>query len=133
MSDEQQRALSGSFVLGLTLTDKRTIQMTGYVYSDDTPDQLNRRLDWFQDTMSRQLVRADITAKEAEIAKSDAAIVELAEHFDMLQQKKKKGSLSSQEKSNLDQYEASVRHWERTKESAAAAILAAKLKLNGSA
>src|SRR5882672_8727625 len=109
MSDE--RALAGSFVVSVALTDKRNLQMTGYVYSDDTPDELNHRLDWFQDTISRQLVRSDLTAKEAEIAQSDAAIGELAEHFDILQSKKKKGSLSSQEKSNLDQYEGSVRHW----------------------
>jgi len=131
--EEPNKLLKGSFMLQVTLTDRRALQMTGYIYADDDPHTINRRLDEWQDMLDRQAVRCDMTTKLAEAAQADASIAELAEHYDMMLNKKKKGSLNSQERLNMDQYEGSVRMWHKKKETALAAIEAAKKRLNGAA
>ena len=126
------RSLAGNFELTIVLTDKRQLRMTGYVYSDDDAVSINARLDQFQDVLDRQAVRVDIVTKEAEIAQNDRAIEALVQHNDALMNLQKGAAkLTATQKQQLAQFEQSVRFHVQQKESKAAAIAAAKQKLNG--
>lgn len=134
MNEDSQRTLSGNFEVALNLTTARQIRMTGYVYSDDTAKDINERIDRFQDALDRQVVRYDIVMKEAEIATAEASIEQLADHHaELMSLEKGTKKLTSQQRMQLTQYEASVRRWKNQKESAEAAIEAARHKLNGAA
>lgn len=133
MSDKE-RTLSGNFEITANLTDKRQVRMTGYVYSDDTPDELNTRLDWFQTTIDRQGIRYDLINKEAQIAAAEASMEAMREGYEELIALKAKGrKLTSQQMVGVDQYEPRLR---ATKEGIAglrAAVAEGRKKLNGAA
>jgi hypothetical protein len=130
-----ERTLSGNFQLTAVLTDKRQLVLTGYVYSDDTPHDINARLDAYQDALDRQAIRVDVmVTKTAELARAEAAVVELMAHNEALSKRQSAGKkLTSQQVQQMSHFDDQLRHWMRTKESVAAAIEEGKRKLNGAA
>ena len=126
-------AVVGNFEFTAVLTDKRQLRMTGYVYSDDDPHKVDDRLDTFQASIDRQMIRADIVNKEAESARIEASLEALIQHNEELLSLSKAGKLTSSQKQQLGQFESSVRFHKKQKESLAAAVNAAKKKLNGAA
>lgn len=127
-------AVVGNFEITVNLTDKRQLRMTGYVYSDDDPQQINGRLDSFMDVADRQVVRADIVTKEAELVVAERSVEALVAHNEELMKLKDDRKLTSQQKQQLAQFESSVRFHTKQKESLHAAIAAARKKLlNGAA
>jgi hypothetical protein len=131
---EDDRKIVGNFDVTLNLTDKRGIKMTGYVYSDDTPEEVNARVDSFQDVLDRQMVRCDMLNKEAEVASSTVGLENYREHMQGLVDLQKTGKkLTSQDKAMIAKYDLESRSWIKRIQSAQAAIEAAKRKLNGAA
>jgi len=133
---EQPRStIAGTFELALNLTDKRQIKMLGYVYSDDTAAEINKRVDEFQDVLDRQGVRCDIVNKEAQVAAMTQNLRNLRDAYDELAERKRSGkTLTSQQKNNMDNYERSTKQSKEMIESLTAAITEGKKKLaNGSA
>lgn len=107
---EALRAISGSFTITCTLTDKRQIQMSGHVYTDDNPAELNKRVDWYMDTVDRQSVRSSISNKKAEIAQHVSNLNLYKSSFDELVKKQKRGKkLMTNEQQAVDNYDAGVR------------------------
>lgn len=138
MSEEQapksERTLSGNFELTLILSDKRQCRMTGYVYSDDTKDQINARIDLYQDVMDRQFIRADLVNKEAQVQSIIVGLDQMAEHMRALAEKKDNGKpLSTVEKDKAKQFDVTVKQMVRQRESLQAAIAEGRRQLNGSA
>ncbi len=126
------RSLAGNFELTIVLTDKRQLRMTGYVYSDDDAASIDARLDQFQNALDRQAIRADVVLKEAEITQLDTNLEALVQHNDALMNLQKGAAkLTATQKQQLAQFEQSVRWHTQQKESKAAAIAAARRKLNG--
>ena len=126
------RSLAGNFALTIDLTDKRKLQITGYIYSDDTPEQINARLDQCQDALDRQAIRTDVVVKEAEITQLGVNLEALVQHNEaLLNLQKGNVKLTATQKQQMGQFEASVRWHTQQKESKAAAIAAARRKLNG--
>lgn len=133
MTDEVRTA-TGSFQITIVLTDKRQINMTGYVYSDDTQHDIDKRLDSYMDVLDRQLVRADVTNKEAQLAQQDTILEQHAARFQAFAELKQSGQkLSIQQKNELTQYDTNVQFVKRQKESLRAAIAEGKKRLNGAA
>lgn len=135
MSEEGQRLAAGNFTLtGVLAEGKRQISMTGYVYSDDTADEINKRLDRFQDAIDRQVLRAEMKIKEDEIKRNEAGIEQLAQHYESLVRRKNTGKkLTSQELDQMDKYDSSVQFLRRSNEAARQAIADHKKRLNGAA
>ena len=131
---DADRTATGSFQITIVLTDKRQINMTGYVYSDDTQHDIDLRLDGYMDVLDRQLVRADVTNKEAQLAAQDAVLEQHAARFEAFADLQKSGKkLSIQQKNELGQYDTNVQFVKRQKESLRAAIAEGKKRLNGAA
>ena len=127
---EAQRTLSGNMEITLNLTQSRGIKVTGYIYSDDTPDEINKRIDTFQRCLDRQAVAVDIISKEAQIESLKAGLENGASHYqNLIDEKAAKGKLNSQQKSQLDRYDADVRGVQVQIASLRSAIARAKAKL----
>ena len=135
MNDEHQRLAAGNFTLSVILGDtKRQISMTGYVFNDDSPKELNERLDRYQDAIDRQVLRAEMKAHEDNIKRGELAIEQLAAHYEMMVRRKQSGKkLSSQELDQLDKYDVSVEFQKRAIVEARKNIADAKKRLNGAA
>jgi len=128
------RVASGSFQVTITLTDKRQITMSGCVYSDDNKHDIDERIDAYMDVLDRQLVRADVTNKEAQLAQQDTILEQHAARFAAFAELKNTGQkLSIQQKNELSQYDTNVQFVKRQKESLRAAIAEGKKRLNGAA
>lgn len=124
-------AVVGNFEITVNLTDKRQLRMTGYVYSDDNTPLVNARIDSYMDVIDRQMVRADIITKEAEIATSEASLEAITAHNEELLNLQKVGKLTSQQKQQFAQFESSMRFHVKMRDSAKAALAEARRKLNG--
>jgi hypothetical protein len=124
----------GNFEVSVTLTDKRTIKMSGYVYNGETPEEINQALDLVNDALDRQQVRYDVVNKESQIESITQNLEVHRDHFNELVEKRNKaGKLTSQEKQMIDKYDSDVRGAVRSVESLKAAVAAGRKKLNGSA
>jgi hypothetical protein len=105
----KDRTLSGTFQVALNITDRRQIMMTGQVYSDDTPQEIHRRVDLFQEVLDRQGIRADVINKEAQITMHLVNIEAIKKAGEALLERKRAGrKLTSQEKAGIDNYEPSL-------------------------
>jgi len=135
MNDEHQRLAAGNFTLSVILGDtKRQISMTGYVFNDDSAQELNERLDRYQDAIDRQVLRAEMKSHEDNIKRGELAIEQLAAHYEMMVRRKQSGKkLSSQELDQLDKYDVSVEFQKRAIVEARKNIADAKKRLNGAA
>lgn len=59
------RIALGNFNLTAQLPNQRSVQVAGYIYSDDDAGALNARLDLYQTVIERQRVRCEIPELEA--------------------------------------------------------------------
>lgn len=126
------RVAIGNFTITLNLSDKRGLSVQGVIYSDDTPKELNERLDMFQDVLDRQHIRADVQNKEAQINQLIESLEPAAQGYEDLVELKKKGKrLTSQQLQSLDHYDTNVRSVKRNVESLQHAVRAGRMKLNG--
>lgn len=104
------RTLAGNFECTLNLTDKRGIRVTGYIYSDDTAQQVNARVDAMMDVLDRQAIRADIVTKRAQIEGLTQNLQQHRDHYVALVEKKNTvKSLTSAEKKQIEDYDPQVK------------------------
>jgi len=130
MTEEAKRVITGNIDLTLNLTDRRGIKISGYVYSDDTPKDLNERVDRLQDVLDRQAIRCDITVKEAQIAGHVQNLQSFKQSYaGMLAIQNAGKKLTSQQKNAIDNYAPSVERAEAEIASLRAAIAEARKKL----
>jgi hypothetical protein len=127
---EPPRVVAGTFDITLNLSDRRGIKMTGYVYSDDTPKEINGRVDQFQDVLDRQAIRSDIVNKEAQVVGHIQNLEAFKQSYEELSTKQTAGGkLTSQEKLGMANFEPGVKRAKEAIESLRAAIKAAHDKL----
>jgi phage-related protein len=126
------RTVTGNFEVAMALSQQRTIKMTGCTYSDDDVATVNARVDIVQDVLDRQFVRADITNKEAQIAAMEQNLENLDDSVQGLVKLRETGkSLNSQQKLQVQNYDASRGQQMKTIASLRAAIVAGRQKING--
>lgn len=126
------RAISGNFEVTMQLSQQRHLKVTGYIFTDDTIDEINKRVDVAQDVLERQFMRVDVTNKAAQIESMEANIKAIQEHTEGLVAKRKEGkSLTSQEKQQLANSGAQLDKMREIIATTQNAISAAKIKLNG--
>ncbi len=124
------RHATGQFTLGLQITQQRSIQMVGYVYSDDNLAAVNARVDQFQAVLDRQFIKADIVTKRAQIASHVQNLTLFKQGYDNLLGKQTRGKkLTSQELQGLANYEPGVKQATEAIESLRAAIAEAEKQL----
>lgn len=103
------RQAVGQFTVTLNLTQQRGITMVGYVYDDDSSNDVHKRIDFYQSVLDRQFIRADLVNKRAQIAGHVQNLANFKQHYDGLVRKQKAGKvLPSTEKDALRNYDTSV-------------------------
>lgn len=109
--DTAQQAVLGNFQLSAQLPDGKSFNVSGYLFSGESVESLNARLDLLHGVVDRQRTLAEIPELEK---KMDAAVKRLVEYrgfCDALvhKQQTKKSSLSSQEKQQLDMMDINIK------------------------
>jgi hypothetical protein len=136
--DGNPRLITGTVTVKLMLTQTREIMVSGHLYSDDTPDKVNQRIDEWQDALDRQAVRCDIVNKEAQIAALEQGMKDALERGETLKakhaasrdlQRPDRVKFTSAEEKELNQMVLNAQGWKKQAESLRAAISAAKLKI----
>lgn len=138
--DGRLRTITGNFQCQMQLSQQRTISVTGYIFSDDSPDQVNARLDQFQDALDRQFIRCDLVNKEAQVKAIMAEVERYRDTLDGLAAKsagtgtglsaEKQGKkLSSQERLTLQNGQQTVKKQLEYVDSLRAAIREGRAKL----
>lgn len=132
--DEPQRTVAGSFECAVQLSDRRTFKVTGYFFSDDDVQQMNRRVDMAQDVLDRQSIRADLVNKEAQIVGHTQNLESIRENVEGLLALQRDGKkLTSQQKQMVDNFDTTTRQAMKMIESLRAAIKEGRQKINGHA
>ena len=126
-----QREAIGNFSLTAQLAGAsgRTMQVAGYIYTDDDETALNARLDLYQRVMERQRIRTEIPELEAKREMMVKNIEQAREVLSMLEDKRDKGDqLSSQERMQIGNMSQSIKKMLEEVDKGEAAIQEAKLK-----
>lgn len=112
------RTITGNFQMQMNLSQQRNLVVTGYIFSDDDIDKINKKLDDAQDAIDRQFIRCDLLNKEAQ-AKAILAEVERSREMlealatkdagDGLSEKRQRSKLSSQERMTLQNGQQNIK------------------------
>lgn len=126
---EDQRVALGNFNLTAQLPNGRSIQCAGYIYSDDNRNELDSRLDLYQDVIERQRVRCEIPEL---IAKRDQMIKGMEQAHEVLaelEERQKRGDkLNSQDQLTIRNMRTNIGKVREEIEKGTEAIKEAKLK-----
>ena len=96
------RIALGNFNLTAQLPNQRSVQVAGYIYSDDDKDSLDARLDLYQTVIERQRIRCEIPELEAAREQRVKGLEQAREILADLETRQKNGEkLSSQELLNI--------------------------------
>lgn len=107
----------------------RSIQMAGYIYSDDDRDALNARLDLYQEVIERQRLRSEIPELEAKREQMLKGIEQARRVLTELEAKQQKGEqMSSQERMNIGNMRQSIKGMLEEVDKGTEAIAEAKRK-----
>lgn len=101
--EEGTTVLSGSFDFTATLPNQAQLALHGYIYANDTPAEINARVDRFQDVAQRTMLRAGL---EGLRANRRALMVQLENQREwlagMVEKKTAGAKLTSQEKQAVE-------------------------------
>lgn len=128
----EPRTITGNFEVAVSLTDRRSLKVSGYFFSDDVLEEMNKRVDMAQQVLDRQVVYCDVINKEAQIAGHEQNLENIKENFEGLKLIEKGGKkLTSQQKLTMDQFDPTIRSALKQIDSLRAAVKAGRAKLNG--
>jgi len=103
-----ERVIRGSFSVNLTIAG-RGIQMSGYINDGEGTSDLNRRIDEFQNVITRQVLKNDLESKEGHLKLAFDALEHNAKRFDMLVTRKKKtGKLPTNMDNELNNFDNTI-------------------------
>lgn len=129
-ADDGRIAL-GNFSLTAQLAGSsgRSMQIAGYIYSDDDKDALNARLDMYQEVIERQRIRSEIPELEAKREQMIKSISQATDVLDELKTKRDAGtSLTSQERMQITNMSQSIAKMNEEVDKGTEAIKEARLK-----
>lgn len=99
---EQGKLAVGNFTLAAQLPNQRNIQVAGYMYHGDTREEIDARLDLYQECIERQRVRCEIPELEAAREQRVKGLEQARAILTELEERQKSGDrLSSQEQMNI--------------------------------
>lgn len=126
-----ERIAIGNFNLTAQLAGSsgKSVQMAGYIYSDDDEAALNQRLDLYQRVIERQRLQAEIPELEAKREQMEKGMMQAQEVLNDLEARQKSGAqLSSQERMNMTNMRTNIAKVREEIDKGAEAIQEAKRK-----
>ena len=123
------RIALGNFNLTAQLPNQRSIQVAGYIYSDDDKHVLEARLDLYQEVIERQRLRCEIPELEAKREEMLNGMRQAREVLTDLETRHKNGErLSSQELMTVNNMRTNIKKANEEIEKGSIAIAEAKKK-----
>ena len=128
--DESQVAVTGNFTFTANLPNGKNFSVSGYLYSGESMESINDRVDILHDVVDRQRTRAEIPELEA---KRDQIVTAMGQMKDVLasldvKQNIEGKKLTSQEKLTIENMQRSMVKAQEDVEKGEKAIKDAKLK-----
>lgn len=134
------RTIAGNFQCQMQLSQQRNLVLTGYVYSDDNAEEINARIDLYQDALDRQFIRCDLTNKEAQVKAIMAEVENFRDKLDEIAAKgagagtglsaeRRGAKMSSQERLTLQNGQQTIKKQLEYVDSLRAAIKEGRAKL----
>jgi hypothetical protein len=103
-----ERVIRGSFSVNLTIAG-RGVQMSGYINDGETRADLNKRIDEFQEVITRQVLKNDLESKEGHLKMAFDALDHNGKRFETLVARKKKtGKLPSNMENELNNFDNTI-------------------------
>ena len=116
----------GNFQITLPAPNGASLQISGYVYADESQDSLDARIDVMREVLVRQQQALEIPVLEERMAQLERTKVQIMEAYADLLEKQKRKTLPSAEASHLKNYPTQLKHIEEEIEKGKAKIAVVK-------
>ena len=94
---------TGNFTIQAQLTSGKSITVSGYIYSHNSPAEINKQIDIYHDVVDRQRLKAEIPALEAKLQQQIRALHQVKDSVTNLRNKKLNGGkISSAENKMIE-------------------------------
>lgn len=121
---------TGNFTLQAQMPMGKTITVSGYIYSDSTPDSINKQINLLHDAIDYQRTRSEIPELQAKLDQRVIALGQMRDAMTALVSKQDAGAkLTSQEKKAISDMRINVTRVQEDIEKGEAAILDSKKKV----
>lgn len=122
--------VTGNFTIQAQMPMGKSITVSGYVYSKNSPDEINKQINLLHDAVDYQRSRAEIPELEVKLEQRYKALKDLRDALAGLLTRQDSGSkLTSQEKKAIGDMSKSVEHLQADIEKGEEAIRLAKDKV----
>ena len=115
-----------NFQITLPAPNGASLQISGYVYADESRDSLDERIDVMREVLVRQQQALEIPVLEERMAQLERTKVQIMEAYADLLEKQKRKTLPSAEASHLKNYPTQLKHIEEEIEKGKAKIAVVK-------
>jgi hypothetical protein len=123
---EKTTPVLGNFQITLPAPNGASLQISGYVYADESRDSLDERIDVMREVLVRQQQALEIPVLEERMAQLERTKVQIMEAYADLLEKQKSKTLPSAEASHLKNYPTQLKHIEEEIEKGKAKIAVVK-------
>jgi|ERR1700756_697637 hypothetical protein len=123
---EKTTPVLGNFQITLPAPNGASLQISGYVYADESRDSLDERIDVMREVLVRQQQALEIPVLEERMAQLERTKVQIMEAYADLLEKQKRKTLPSAEASHLKNYPTQLKHIEEEIEKGKAKIAVVK-------
>jgi hypothetical protein len=123
---EKTTPVLGNFQITLPAPNGASLQISGYVYADESRDSLDERIDVMREVLVRQQQALEIPVLEERMGQLERTRVQIMEAYADLLEKQKRKTLPSAEMSHLKNYPTQLKHIEDEIEKGKAKIAVVK-------
>lgn len=105
------QAIMGNFQLSAQAPDGKTLSFSGYLFSGESVESLNQRIDLIHEVMDRQRTLAEIPELEKKLVAAEQRLRDYRDFCNGLVAKQQKApkTLSGQEKQQLDVMDVNIK------------------------
>lgn len=123
---ENTTPVLGNFSITLPAPNGASLQISGYVYADESKDSLDGRIDTMREVLVRQQQALEIPVLEERIAQLERHKEDIMKAYADLLEKQKRKTLPSAEQSHLKNYPTQLKHIDDELEKGKAKIAAVR-------
>lgn len=119
MTEKQETPVIGNFSITLPAPNGAQLSVSGYLYGNESKESLDDRMDICRESLARQqrILEIPVLEEKMKMLAQTKADIEAA-YVDLLERKKKKTSLTSQENASMSNYPTQIKTIEKELEKA---------------
>lgn len=119
MTEKLETPVIGNFSITLPAPNGAQLSVSGYLYGNESKESLDDRMDICRESLARQqrILEIPVLEEKMKMLAQTKADIEAA-YVDLLERKRKKSSLTSQETANMSNYPTQIKTIEKELEKA---------------